>query len=478
MARTVFLGFDAMDSHLVRTWASEGKLPNLAGVIDSWGSATTLNPVGLLVGGLWPSFWSQSGPAHHGSYCWRQVVNGTYTTALVVPTDLDNKPFWLGLDQQGVRCAILDVPLVPPFPLEHGVSVVDWGSHDSQLPLWVSSTDAAARLASLGPYPQRRCDATVESQGHEQLLADIVEGVRLRTAMLRMLLEGDAEFVATVFSESHCAGHHLYHLHDPEHIRHDAALAARLGEDPLLTAYRRIDDALGELLSTLLPDTAVMVLLSHGIGPHYDGNPMLDEILKRIEHRRQPVPAWVRARESVLRPVRGVGRRIDRLFRPDRRRLPSLRNLDGSRAWFEVPSNDLHGAIRLNLRGREPRGRMRPGAETDATIALLTEELLLLRHTESGGPAVTRVLRTDDYHRGPRRGMLPDLLVEWNWSVPFRSLTSPTIGTVSNPAVPQRTGDHRPHGEVFVRNLVLPANEQIPVESLADVLVSDVLARR
>lgn len=69
MARTVFLGFDAMDSHLVRTWASEGKLPNLAGVIDSWGSATTLNPVGLLVGGLWPNFWSQSGPAHHGSYC-------------------------------------------------------------------------------------------------------------------------------------------------------------------------------------------------------------------------------------------------------------------------------------------------------------------------------------------------------------------------------------------------------------------------
>lgn len=121
---------------------------------------------------------------------------------------------------------------------------------------------------------------------------------------------------------------------------------------------------------------------------------------------------------------------------------------------------------------------MRPGTETDSAIALLTEELLLLWHTESGEPAVTRVLRTDDYHCGPRRGMLPDLLVEWNWSVPFRSLTSPTIGTVSNPSVPQRTGDNRPHGEVFVRNLVLPANEQIPVESLADVLVSDVLARR
>ena len=74
--------------------------------------------------------------------------------------------------------------------------------------------------------PSKAFGELVESQRHTPSLA---------AEEVQALLDSDAEFVATVFSESHCAGHHLYHLHDPEHIRHDAALAARLGEDPLLT---------------------------------------------------------------------------------------------------------------------------------------------------------------------------------------------------------------------------------------------------
>ncbi|MEY4371402.1 MAG: hypothetical protein RL219_171, partial [Actinomycetota bacterium] len=122
-----------MDVHLARRWANDGLLPNFARVLSTWPSLPTENPLGLIVGGLWPSFWSRSGVGHHGSYSYRQLVPGTYTTERITPADIVVRPFWLDLDDAAQRCVIFDVPLVRPIPLRHGVHIADWGSHDAQL---------------------------------------------------------------------------------------------------------------------------------------------------------------------------------------------------------------------------------------------------------------------------------------------------------------------------------------------------------
>jgi hypothetical protein len=116
-----------------------------------------------------------------------------------------------------------------------------------------------------------------------------------------------------------------------------------------------------------------------------------------------------------------------------------------------------------------------PGADQELAIQTIVEELLSLRHESTGSPAVLRVLRTDDYHQGPNRHVLPDLFVEWNWSEPFVALTSPTIGVICSTSEPLRTGDHRPHGEVFVRNIPLPVGSTIAVDSIAQLLVESAL---
>ena len=66
-----------MDEVLARQWANEGLLPNFAPILESWPSLPMKHPEGLLVGGIWPEFWSQRGPGYHGSYCWRQFVPRT-----------------------------------------------------------------------------------------------------------------------------------------------------------------------------------------------------------------------------------------------------------------------------------------------------------------------------------------------------------------------------------------------------------------
>lgn len=471
MVGTLFIGFDAMDVHLTRAWAADGLLPNFAQLFDSWSSRPTQNPEGLLVGGLWPTFWSAAGPAHHGSYCWQQFLPGTYTAARLDPTDFDSPPFWLTLDEAGKRCAVFDVPLVRPIPLRHGVHVVDWGSHDSQLDFTATDPRVREQLDALGPFPQKRCDLTVSQDGREHLVSLLRQGFAMRTAAVLSLLDGDYDVVMAVVSETHCTGHQLFHLHDQAHPLHDAAMRERIGGDPLLLMYQEADRMLGTLLDRVGDGASIMVLLSHGFGRHYDGSPMLGELLQRLSNHHHPASPIVRQRERLLRLLQGARRRAQRRLFPNRRHPRDVRNVEGAAAWFDVPNNDLYGAVRANVIGREPRGRIAPGRDLETALGTITEELLALRHESTGTPAVRRVLRTDDYHRGPRSDMLPDLLVEWNWDEPFTALTSPTVGVVRCTDVPQRTGDHRPHGAVFVRNLSLPDGISVRVESLGQVLI-------
>jgi predicted AlkP superfamily phosphohydrolase/phosphomutase len=249
------------------------------------------------------------------------------------------------------------------------------------------------------------------------------------------------DLFALGFGEAHCVAHQCWHLHDARHPRHDPALVRELG-DPLLRVYRALDHALAELLATAGPESNVLVLFSHGVGPHYDGDHLLDRALERIErklpHGRaltlgERVSYLVRARDRAKPPVAGWLRRWpERAFRKS----------------FRIPNNEAYAGIRINLAGREPHGRIRP-AELDAYCEALTAELLALRHGTTGGPAFREVERCDRLYDGPRLALLPDLLAEWTREAEFTALASPTIGRIEGRYAGVRTGDHRPQGLVL-----------------------------
>ena len=46
------------------------------------------------------------------------------------------------------------------------------------------------------------------------------------------------------------------------------------------------------------------------------------------------------------------------------------------RKAFAVVHNDISGAIRINMVGREPKGKVKPGAELEAFCAQLTQDLV------------------------------------------------------------------------------------------------------
>lgn len=469
--KLLVLCMDAGDSKLILEWARKGSLPTFRSLLERGAWGHTSSPAGLFVGAIWPSFWTGVSPARHGRYCYNQIVPGEYTLEALPPSKIRGRAFWDQLAEQGRRVAVIDVPKTVPSTRPDVVQVVDWGTHDPEHGFGTCPPALAADIASrFGRHPIRGCDAPRRNTAQLAALRDgLLRGVALKADLSsHYLAQGGWDLFLTVFPESHCAGHQFWHVHDPSHPRHDAESAAALG-DPIEDVYAAIDAGVGRLLAEAGEDTRTLVLASHGMGPHYDATFLLDDMLRARETGR--VAPGVRRTASLLdRGWTLLPEPARKLLRPMRGRVKqrlgeAIPNADlAARRCYATPNNDVYGGIRINLVGREPSGRVRPGADLDWFCEELTRDLGTFVNTETGRPLVRRVLRTAEQYRGEPTDHLPDLLVEWNREAPIRLAESPTFGQVGEEYQGNRTGDHTQGGLVIgVGPGVGPTHLEVPL---------------
>ena len=466
--KVLFIGIDAADKHLIRQWADAGLLPTFQSLFEKSAWGTTTNPVGLYVGAIWPSFATSVSPARHGCYCYTQIHSGNYQTTKFSVFDLKGEMFWETLSHAGRKVAVIDIPRTPPSENLNGIQIVDWGTHDPDLPdkLYTWPTNLATEVeAQFGRDPIGYCNAIKRTpEGLINFREQLVMRATKKGELSRQLLnQGDWDLFMTVFAESHCVGHQCWNIHDPNHPKHRPDIASAVG-NPIKDVYIAIDQEIGKLLQQVDSETTVFVLASHGMGPHYDGTFLLDDVLCRLENvktpamRRQiakalntsweknPLLGWLLSplKNRVWKPLR------NRVWKSDKPVRQAMAEPNVSyRKCFTVPNNDVYGAIRVNLAGREPQGRIQPGAEYDAFCTELTQDLLDIINVDTGKPLVRRVLRTADFYQGESLDDLPDLMVEWNREQPIATISSPKIGTITKSFPGVRTGDHQPDGLFF-----------------------------
>jgi predicted AlkP superfamily phosphohydrolase/phosphomutase len=151
-----------------------------------------------------------------------------------------------------------------------------------------------------------------------------------------------------------------------------------------------------------------------------------------------------------------------------------LTSVDSSRPFFKVPADGVHSGIRFNVRGREPRGTVAPGAELDQLVAALRADLLDLVDPDTGERSITSVERVTDIYRGERIADLPDLLVAWNPRAGVVAMSSPRVGKFSATPWEGRAGEHRTGGVLFVRG---PGIRPGPVGEIQIVDIAPTIAR-
>jgi predicted AlkP superfamily phosphohydrolase/phosphomutase len=430
----LLIGLDSADRNLLLKWCASGDLPRLRALRErgAWGPLASEPAVGD--DATWASFYTTVSCARHGRFHFRAIAPGSYRCVQSRELDLGYEPFWAALSRAGNRVAVIDVPKCPLVSGLNGIQVTDWLVHgrDYETRSWPDGI-AADILRRFGDDGTDRWEPEWWLCGRERLpeeryaifVGRTLQSIRQKLACIEELLgRDDWALFTVVFKEAHCIGHQCWHLLEEARGPFAAGPVQGAG-NPVREVYRALDAAIGRLLERAGPETTVIVFSDLGMGRNTTGEHLLDEVLWRLE-RTAP-------EQRSLSPG---GNGADYTAQCRRR-------------FFQLEHNEISGAVRINLAGREPQGIVQRGAEMDAVCDWLRRELLALVDPESGEPLVAQVLRTDAVYRGERLDHLPDLFVVWNRRAPIGGAASPAIGELRCGSPRFRTGNHRAGGIYF-----------------------------
>jgi predicted AlkP superfamily phosphohydrolase/phosphomutase len=210
-----------------------------------------------------------------------------------------------------------------------------------------------------------------------------------------------------LFSETDRVQHAFFRMLDKRHRLYDPQLEARLG-NPILDAYRRMDDVIGEALRRADSDTTVMVVSDHGFHPFRRGV-NLNTWLVRNGYMEF---SGAGGKDFNLEGLFGAGD-----FWP---------NVDFERTRAYALGL---GQIYVNLKGREGLGIVRPGAEYRSLKQEIVRKLAGLTDPMTGEVAVRAVYDRDDSYFGELFEEAPDLQV--GMASGYRVSWQSTLGGVS-----------------------------------------------
>jgi predicted AlkP superfamily phosphohydrolase/phosphomutase len=474
------LQFDAASVSRLESLLEQGRLPNLASLIEVGGRVELETPAVDFAAGAFYTLYSGVELGDHGIFYpfqWSAAEQrARYATAFEAPPAV-----WERLAESGLRTLAIDPYESRPPARADGVFVCGWGFTDRVvMPRWSRPQGAAreyARRFGRGP-------GATEIFGRPRvrdLLAlrqKLVEAPA-RIAMLaeELLARERFDLAWLTFSAAHLAGHQFWDLSqlDADDLDHRRRAALETALDDV---YVAVDDAFGRVLGALPPGTDTIVTSAVGMDLNTSHADLLPAMLERtlaggpiangdagaIWRLRAALPASVRAAVAGAIP--------DRLALELTARL-ELRGIDWRTTRAFTHPADNQGYVRLNLRGRERDGIVDP-ADADALCEEISAGLATFADPD-GRPVVDEVVRVSDRYPGEHADRLPDLAVRWTErpAAALSSLSSPRFGEVQRQGSGSgRSGNHTP-GDAWA---VLAPTAALPAETSRPPRLVDVAA--
>ena len=486
--RVLLIGLDSADADLIEQWSAAGFLPTFARLRREglWGRLGTSAEV--LHVSAWPTLYTGTSPGQHGMYHAYQVRAGDQRVHRTEPEWSGQPPFWKFLDDAGRRCVVFDAFMNYRLPDFKGVQILDYGTWT-----WFGEPGSTppGMLREIqrrfGRYPAPEHSNLVQVPDDTrrfaaQLIAGAATKGRIAEALLR---EQDWRMMFVTFGEPHGAGHYLWHIGDREYPTHPSGAG---DVNHVRDVYAAVDAAIGGILEAAGDDTLVLVTSGDGMGPNYSGCHLMPEMLHRLGHFYAGSvggdgQASAAPKKGLLSAVRqaiplGLRQSVSRCMPRSMRYRLSMKwvnsGIDWSRSKLFCIPNSNEAYFRVNLQGREPLGIVGPGAEYDELLGSLCEELDQLRNPANGLRAADRIFQMDHVFLGPRRGDLPDAVVNWNLSARvLDAVESPRAGLIRKQAghavSPFYNGNHRAAAFVLARGPSIKAGETLEDGHILDI---------
>jgi predicted AlkP superfamily phosphohydrolase/phosphomutase len=286
MPRVAAIGLDAMEWSVAERLMDDGKMPNLRALRDRGAHCRLENVVPYRSELPWTLFLTGKEPQDNRYWSTVEFDPTTYEAYTVGAHPVP--PFYaFGPDKKVIA---FDVPHSVPSDDVHGVQVMAWGAHSPQYPRASSPQGLLAEIDdTFGPHPgfDNDYDGVWWVPRFLDKLADAqLEGSATRVDIVQWLQqrEPDWDFLITVMSEPHSAGHHMWHGIDDGHPLRTSTTAEQ-ARRRLIEVYSSLDAQVGRLIEGLPDDTSVVVFAVHGMQANANDVPsmvLLPELLHRI----------------------------------------------------------------------------------------------------------------------------------------------------------------------------------------------------
>ncbi|MBI4635619.1 MAG: alkaline phosphatase family protein [Candidatus Rokubacteria bacterium] len=500
--RLLIIGLDGATFDLMAPWARQRELPNLARLMDAGTYQplrSTLPPMSFPA---WNTFMTGKNVAKHGVFDFTERKPNSYGVQFTNGSSRQTQTIWSILSRAQKRICVMAVPCTyPPEPL-NGVMISGFDAPSAgpgsmyppglyeEIRTHVGEYMVAAQIAK-----------DIDRDRPDLALQSILQTIDRKAATALYLLEREPwHCFMAMFGESDLSAHHFWKYHDP-HSPHYEDFPG--GGDPLLTVYRRLDKAIGDLLGAVPPGTTTIVMSDHGHGGTGDKVIYVNRWLashglftfRSSNHARGLAGARVRLARLGGRAknlaIRVIPYKARKLLMYERRagvanRVESwLRfgSIDWSRTKAFSEETPYYPMIWINVRGREPEGIVEAGAMYEAVRQEVKDRLLAWTDPESGHPLVRAVFGREEVYQGPYLEKVPDLLVAWHLDRGYSYLSRPSYqarseqfieGMPKDAATHSRfmmakSGSHRDYGILIMAGKAIVPRAQLRDPQIADL---------
>jgi len=462
--KIIAIGLEMLEPTLLEKWCKEGHLPTLAALCKRGAYRRVLSPTEISSSSPWPSINCGVTPGKHGiAFIHRQFVSGTYETQRKRADDVGRPPFWELFKNTGKRIFTFDVPDSRIYGVD-GVEIVGWGL---EYKTWDVDSNPKGLIKSIfkefGKHPLDGWYQTKESTAEAwiDLKEKLLWAARTRTEITKkILMEQEFDFTFVVYGETHFAGHLFWHINDPGHPDYSLEIEKTVGQ-PILEVYQECDRGVKTIIETN-PEATIFVISNTGVGPNYSGRHFVGEVLSRLGYRgnksngETKKKSWLPAGDvfAVQRIEKMIGQRnIEKIksFIPEKfwdkwtRKFLAMGSDWKDSIAFDIPGDNA-GTIRINLKGREPNGKVDP-TEYDNVCNKIAEEFMELKDPETGKRLVSEVVFPHKKYLGDHMADLPDLVIKWIDDMHIQRMVSQKTGEIFMSEIPDaRTGAHKDFG--------------------------------
>jgi predicted AlkP superfamily phosphohydrolase/phosphomutase len=481
--KVLIIGLDGGTFDLLRPWADQGYLPNIARLLDEGTSGTLTTTIPPVSASAWVSFATGKNPGQHGVVDFVFPREGSYEVGVSNRNFWSSRAFWNIIADMGRPVGLVNVPMTyPPEQLPAGGYVISSFMAPSEESGWAEPPSITAELREAGGYPLFLPEEHRSGQV-DRFIDDMLrfDSQRAR-AVLRLLQNTDWDCFAFVFESPDTLQHELWHLLDSSHPRHDAAQAARHSEQ-IAAYYAQLDSHLGELIAAAGDGALVIVLSDHGFGPFHRffhvNNWLMSQGFLKLKRGPLSLLKWALYRLGFT-PVNvfkilnwlhlsGLRKNVKRGRGQGllKRVFLSFDDVDWPRTQAFAMGN--FGQVYINTEGERSQGTVARGEEYDAVRARIIAAAHAYRDPDTGDRVIQRAYRREEVFAGSALYRMPDLLLHTDRSR-YVSFGHADFGSnlVIEPSVGQ-TGHHMMNGILMMAGPAVQRGKEITGARIVDI---------